>query len=150
MADGKHDPGRRALLGVAVALPLVAGGGASGGASPLHHPSGGSPPRPGEEWSAALSSFREAEAAVRGFEGRCSGLSFEDPTALEGEGDALGDAIYAALRRVMTVRAPDVGALAVKIDLAVAHEVGTLSGGEDCLEALRRDAWALAGVDRVA
>ena len=39
------------------------------------------------------------------------------------------------------------GALAVKISLIVEHEVGTLSGGEDCIALLERHAVRLAGVD---
>jgi hypothetical protein len=45
----------------------------------------------------------------------------------------------AAVRRVMRVRAPDLRALAVKIELAVEQEVGSLGGGEVCLAAVRRD-----------
>jgi hypothetical protein len=44
-----------------------------------------------------------------------------------------------ALRKVMRVRAPDLAAPALKIELAIDEEVGTLSGGELCLAAVRRD-----------
>jgi hypothetical protein len=53
--------------------------------------------------------------------------------------------MYDALRGLLGTAAPDVGALAVKVELVVAHEVATLSGGEACLEAVRGDAWRLAG-----
>jgi len=43
------------------------------------------------------------------------------------------------------VPAPDIQALAVKIEIVVAHEVATLNGGEACMAALRRDARRLAG-----
>ena len=48
--------------------------------------------------------------------------------------------MYAALRALMGVAAPDLAAIGLKIELAVAHEVGTLNGGEACLEALLGDA----------
>jgi hypothetical protein len=40
--------------------------------------------------------------------------------------------------------APDVQALAMKIQLAVNHEAGSLTGGESCLAALKADARRLA------
>ncbi|MEA3011237.1 MAG: hypothetical protein QOJ91_2929 [Sphingomonadales bacterium] len=36
----------------------------------------------------------------------------------------------AALRQLMKVRAPDLAALALKIELAIDEEVGSLTGGE--------------------
>jgi hypothetical protein len=45
----------------------------------------------------------------------------------------------AALLRLVRVRAPDLRALAPKIELAIDQEVGTLSGGELCLAVLKRD-----------
>jgi hypothetical protein len=50
----------------------------------------------------------------------------------------VGD-FLAALRRVMRVRAPDLPALALKIELAIDQEVGTMTGGEPCLAMLKRD-----------
>jgi hypothetical protein len=50
----------------------------------------------------------------------------------------LGEYI-AALLRLMKVRAPDLRALALKIELAIDHEVGSLTVGEICLAALKRD-----------
>jgi hypothetical protein len=49
------------------------------------------------------------------------------------------------MRRLFRVPAPDVAALAVKIEIVVAHEVATLNEGEACMAALRRDARRLAG-----
>jgi hypothetical protein len=43
------------------------------------------------------------------------------------------------------VPAPDLPALALKIALAVDQDVATLSGGEACLAALKRDAARLCG-----
>jgi hypothetical protein len=52
--------------------------------------------------------------------------------------------MYARLRRLLKAPAPDVAALAAKLDLVVEHEVGTLDGGEACVEAIRRDAHRLS------
>lgn len=71
---------------------------------------------------------------------RTGSLTFPDQTALD---DAFGDrlgAFYAALRRLLRTPAPDFDALAAKIALAVDHEIGTLTGGERCLAALKADA----------
>jgi hypothetical protein len=45
----------------------------------------------------------------------------------------------AALLRLMRTRAPDLPALALKIELAIDQEVGTLAGGGLGLAALKRD-----------
>jgi hypothetical protein len=143
----EHNPSRRALLGAAVALPLIGAGDVAAVArSPLHHASHGPPPRPGEdlEWARALRAFRGAEATVAEVERRTAGAPWEEQDAVEAEyGDAL-DGLYAALRRLMGAPAPNVAALAVKIELVVAHEVATLNGGDACMAALRRDARRLA------
>ncbi len=52
--------------------------------------------------------------------------------------DRLGEH-SAALLRLMKVRSPDLAALAVKIELAIDQEVGSLTGGEVCLAILKRD-----------
>jgi len=39
----------------------------------------------------------------------------------------------------MKVRAPDLAALALKIELALDEEIGSLTGGDACLAALKRD-----------
>ena len=51
--------------------------------------------------------------------------------------------MYDALRRLLRARAPDLAAVGVKMDLVVRHEVGTLTGGERCLAAIRRDVRSL-------
>ncbi len=129
MAVGQLNRSRRALLGAAVGLPLVARAGAGEAAGALHpnaHPSGG-------EWEAALAAFAAAEAELLRYEGWCSGRPFEEQERLEGGYDLRSDAMYAALRRLMAAPAPDATALAVKLDLAAAHELATLDGGEACL-----------------
>lgn len=47
--------------------------------------------------------------------------------------------ILAARPQVMRVRAPALQDVALKIELAIDQEVGTLTDGELCLAALRRD-----------
>jgi len=150
---------RRALLGLAVGLPLV---GCSGGAgaslrgkvegavfAAAPPPPFGRSPSPselGEElWARALAAFREAEAAVEECEARSRGLPFAEAEVFEEEHGRLSDLMYEALRGLLGTAAPDGVALAVKMDLVVAHEVGSLAGGEACLEAVRGDAWRLAG-----
>ena len=138
MAGDQLNRSRRALLGAAVGLPLVARAGAGEAAGALHHEAA--------EWEAALAAFAAAEAELMRYEGWCSGRPFEEQERLEGGYDLRSDAMYAALRRLMAAPAPDARALAVKLDLAAAHELATLDGGEACLKAIRRDAWRMAGV----
>lgn len=133
MAVAQHKPSRRALLGAAVALPLL---GRAGAIAVAANP---------EPWRRALAAFEAAEAELRAFERQTAGAPWEEQEAIEeGYGDRLG-AMYAALRRLLRLPAPDIPALATKIALAVDHEVGTLDGGEACLAALKRDARRLAG-----
>jgi hypothetical protein len=69
------------------------------------------------------------EAEVRAIERATAGKSAEAEEGLEAVYMArLGDH-SAALRRLMKVRAPDLAALAFKIELAVDEEIGSLSGG---------------------
>ena len=86
-----------------------------------------------ERWNTALSRFRGAEAAMRA--GR---------SASEARFERLSDAYHAALRRLLRTPAPDIAALASKLEFAVDEEVFTLAGGEACLTALTRDARRLA------
>lgn len=85
-------------------------------------------------WDRALALVRRAEAAMRAAEG--------------GPDDDLFDrrlgAFYRALRRLLRTPAPDLRALALKLDLAIDHEIAELTGGKACLIALKRDARRLA------
>ncbi len=77
---------------------------------------------------------------MRRVEGVTAGASAEVQGALEEVyGDCL-DALYAALRRLLVVPAPDFAAFAVKIELAIDHDVATLDGGEACLAFVRCEA----------
>ena len=141
MAAGQLNRSRRALLGAAVGLPLVARAAPGEGRGSLHDGARAS----GEEWARALGAFRAAEAALRAVAQASAGGSFEAEEALEGEYDRALDAHHAALRRLLSLPAPDLAALAVKIALTIDHEVATLSGAAACPAALRRDAQRLAG-----
>jgi hypothetical protein len=61
--------------------------------------------------------------------------------------NALDSVREAALKRLLRTSAPDLPALALKIELAVDEEVATLAGGERCLAALKADGWRLAGCE---
>jgi hypothetical protein len=145
MAAGRHNPSRRALLGAVVALPLLPRHceersdeaiqrGVEGSAGLLRCAR-----NDGARWQRALARLRAAEAEVRAVARATAGGTVEEEEALQEVYDArLGDH-SAALLRLMKVRAPDLPALALKIELAVDEEVGTLTGGELCLAALKRD-----------
>ncbi len=92
-----------------------------------------------EKWERALAGLHSAEAEMRAVERATAGGTAEEEAALEAVYlDRLGQHT-AALLRLMKVRAPDLAALALKIELAIDQEVGTLSDGELCLSILRRD-----------
>ena len=92
-----------------------------------------------EKWGRALARLRAAEAEVRAVARATAGGTAEEEEALQEVYDARLGEHSEALRRVMKVRAPDLAALAVKIELAIDEEVGSLTGGEACLAALKRD-----------
>jgi hypothetical protein len=81
---------------------------------------------------------------VGAFEALCSGRGFAEQEALQGEYDALGGAMEAALRRLLLAPAPDVAALARKIELAFAHEIEPLSDVEPWAAAILGDARRLS------
>jgi hypothetical protein len=149
MSVAEHNPSRRALLGAAAMLPLMGGSdGADAAPRPLHHSpaANGPPPRSGEDlWRRLLAEFRGASAAVAECERRTAGAPWAAQAAIEEEYGGRLDALYAALRRLLRAPAPDLAALAMKIELVIDHEVATLNGGEACLAALRRDARRFAG-----
>lgn len=170
MAAARHNPTRRALLGAAVFAPVLAA--AAGDAGP---PGGGAAgPRRGR-WDWALAALREAEAAVAAYRARTYLPAYEiehairgrwpipydfaaDPQAqaairaamaefqpFEDRLNALDILRETALDRLLRTPAPDLSALALKIELIVDEEVATLAGGERCLAVLKTDGWRLAG-----
>jgi hypothetical protein len=92
-----------------------------------------------EKWQRALARLEAAEAEVRAVARMTAGGTAEEEEALQEVYDARLGEHSAALRRLMKVRAPDLPALAIKIELAIDKDVGSLAGGELCLAALKRD-----------
>jgi hypothetical protein len=86
-----------------------------------------------EKWGRALGRFRAAEAALAAVEG-ADDVVF-DPAAMRFDRALVG---------LLRAPAPDIGALAVKLDLLFAHQVWEFDYAESCLAALRRDAFRLA------
>lgn len=132
MAGRDHNFTRRAVLGAVFAVPAL---------GPVANSATGA-----DLWRRRLTALHRAEMAMDAFCRRCrdGSLVFEDQAVLD---DAFGDhlgAFYAALRRLLRTPAPDFEALTVKIVLAVDHEIGTLTGGDRCLAALKADARRLA------
>ncbi|HZF96053.1 MAG TPA: hypothetical protein VEZ20_14420 [Allosphingosinicella sp.] len=86
------------------------------------------------KWDRALARFRAAEAGLA--------------AVAHSEDDALYDRLLGrfnrALRALVRAPAPDLTAFSAKLDLAVDHEVASLTGGEGCMAALKRDARRLA------
>jgi len=139
MADAHPKLSRRALLGAVFAAPV------------LSRHSGLDPEstffadgekdrwmpdqvRHDKLWTRALAHFRRAEATLARLEG--------GP-----DEDAFGrahEAFNAALGRLVAVPAPDLEALAAKIEIAVAEEIAELSFGPLSLAQLARDARRLA------
>ena len=150
MAAGQLNRERRALLGAALALPLVR----HSGLDPSPAVSAAAPPRPsgrspspakaGEEWHAALAAYLAAEAAVAGEEGRMAGASFAEAEAAQEGYDGLGTAMDEALPRLFAAAVPDVGALAVKLELFAAHEAPDLDQEGGALAAIAADARQLS------
>lgn len=162
MTAARHNPTRRALLGAAVFAPVLAT--ASGGAEGAGR----------RRWDRALAALREAEAAVAAYRARDYLPAHEIHAAIRGrwpipydfaadpEARAVASAALAAfqpfedrlnvledlrdgaVKRLLRTPAPDLPALALKIELAVDEEVATLAGGERCLAVLKADGWRLA------
>jgi hypothetical protein len=157
MAGAQHNPTRRALLGAALGVPLLSEAGDRGTpCRPLHHThrghaeartaAGSSPgslgiPRSGAElWASALADFQEAQAQVAAIEAPTAGASAAEEEAWLPAHDAACGAMEAALARAMLVPAPDVAALAVKLELYFAHALEPGSFEEESGAALLADA----------
>jgi hypothetical protein len=171
MTAARHNPARRALLGAAVFAPvLVAGSGAAGGGTGR----GGAAGAGQRRWERALAALREADAAVAAYRALDYLPAHESHAAIRGRWpipydfaadpdsrstvraslaefqpfedrlNALGSVRDVALKRLLHTPAPDLPALALKIELTIDEEVATLAGGERCLAALKADGWRLA------
>ncbi len=86
------------------------------------------------DWDRALARFREVQAVLD------AARSEPDEDAY----DALLDSHSDALAALLALPAPDLPALAAKLDVIVPQMASELTGSEDCLEILRRDARRLA------
>ena len=116
MAGAPDNPSRRAVLGAAVALPLIA----SAAPGPLHHAAHGPPPRPGEEWERAVAAYRAAEAALEEAGRVCARATRAEVFAAEEVyGDRLEE-LYGRLRELLTAPAPDLRAFCAK-EIGRAH-----------------------------
>jgi hypothetical protein len=125
---------RRALLGgVCASAVIPAEAGTSG--RPAPSPSPGDPGfRRDDEWGEALARLRQAQAVLD------SARSEPDEDVY----DALLDSHSEALTALLALPAPDLPALAAKLDAIVPNLAWELTGSEDCLEILRQDAHRLA------
>jgi hypothetical protein len=90
--------------------------------------------RRNDEWDRALARLREAQAVLD------SARSEPDQDAY----DRLLDSHSEALTALLALPAPDLPALAAKLDVIVPQMAWELTGCEDCLEILRQDARRLA------
>jgi len=145
MADAQLRLSRRALLVAACAAPVLGLSEADflgvERAALWRDPSvtfGAAEPHPGTfavtKWDRALARFRAAESLVLALEG--------DP-----DEDAFGrahDRFNAALRRLLAAPAPDLPALATKLEIAVAAELADLTFAPPALAQLAHDARRLA------
>ena len=103
----------------------------------------------GNRWTRALAGFRRAGARLAAFQAEIALLPPEArawPAAipLDDRFDRLECARLAALRRLLRAPAPDLAALSLKLDLALADRAWELAGATPCLAALQADARRLA------
>ena len=148
---------RRTLLGAVCAAPVLSSVIPGGTPSKYYfdgNPQAGTPARPApspspwdpglrrddEEsfavtiWDRALARFRTAQAAVDAASGEPDQERY----------DGLVDSADESMCALLALPAPDLPAIATKLDIIVPHLAWELTGSEDCLEILRRDARRLA------
>jgi hypothetical protein len=94
-------------------------------------------------WQQALGAFRAAQAAVAEIEAASAGASFEEEEAWLPRHDAACDRMEGALLRAIALPAPDLGALAIKLELLFAHGIEPNAVDEAWLAAIREDALRL-------
>ena len=140
MVDGQHKLSRRAVLGAVCASSLVRHPGLDPGSknAVAAHPDTalflGSGFRRNDGWDRALARFHTALAAVDAAGGEPDQERY----------DALVDSADESMGALLRSPAPDLAAIAAKLDIIVPHLAWELTGSEDCLEILRRDARRLA------
>ncbi|MEA3048762.1 MAG: hypothetical protein QOG84_598 [Sphingomonadales bacterium] len=99
-----------------------------------------------DEWGQALAGFRQALEAVAAIEKATAGCSVEEEEAWLPTHAAACDAMGAGLARAIAAPAPDLGALAAKLDLVFAHAVEPGAVDDGVVEALVADFRRLASV----
>ncbi len=163
MAAGRHNLTRRALLGAAFAAPAVLGDCTAATAARRADRGRWERAYAGERRAkAALEAFRAQEmaAADRAYEAVCDRwppgrdrdrparatlrAAFRDYSRWEERLGDLGCAHLAAITRMLRTPAPDLPALAMKIELAADYQVWELDDGDRCLAVLKADGWRLA------
>jgi type VI protein secretion system component VasA len=100
-------------------------------------------------WRRTLAAYRRAEARVAAFKAEEALLpaarrAYPACRDLEERFGDLDSLRFAALRRLLRLPAPDLPALALKLDLAVADQAWELTGAEDCLAVIAADARRLS------
>lgn len=105
---------------------------------------------PSPRWTRALAAFRRAEARVAAFRDYEAALpaaarAFPACEPLEERFNDLECARLTVLRRLLRAPAPDLPALALKIQLAIDDEIAFFPGGDLCLAAVKADALRLCG-----
>lgn len=141
MASGRHNLSRRAVLGAGVGACVAA-------AHPPAAALGAKPSR--ARWTRTVAAFRRAEARVAAFKAAEALLPPErrEWPAVKPLEERFGDLDslrLTALRRLFRIEAPDLAALSLKLDLALAEQAWELEGCEECLAAMAEDARRLAG-----
>jgi hypothetical protein len=101
-------------------------------------------------WTRTLAAYRRAEARVAAFKAQEALLPPERRKwpAVKPLEDRFGDLDsrrLTVLRRLFQLTAPDIAALALKLELAVADQAWELEGCEECLVAMADDARRLSG-----
>jgi len=92
-----------------------------------------------DDWWLALSAFRAAEAEVAAIEAATAGRSADEEEAWLPRHDAACAAMDDALARAFAAPAPDLTALAAKIELLFDHAIEPGSVDEEVAEAVLRD-----------
>jgi len=148
MAAGRHNLSRRAVLGAAFGAPVLLGGGGAPATGPLQALA---VPKTDINacWTGALAAFRRAEARIAAFRQAEAQLpptarAFPACEPVEERFNDLECARLAALRRLLRAPAPDLPALALKIEVAIDNQAWELTDSEPCLAALKADAHRLA------
>ena len=101
-------------------------------------------------WDRALAAYRRSEARLAAFQAEVALLpaerrAFPACRPLEQRFGDLDDRRFAMLLRLFRLPAPDLGALSLKLDLALADQAWEIKGAEQCLAVIAADARRLAG-----